>query len=588
MKKASAPRLVPHPDRLGSYFRLEAGPLALVTVSGLVYNLGLAAGPYFEGQLVQRLLEVMRGEKTLRDMAVLALTYLGVTAVVQAARCAKRFWVRRFANDTARSMRLMLYNSLVHKSRAELLDAGAGDAMTKAVADVDACAEGMRKFTTELFDTGVALAGYLALLFSYDARLALIACAFTPAAYLAAGALKGPVTRRGAAYKESAARLGTATLDRVSNAATYRVTGQEAARDADYSARLADYEKRAAASNFLEGAMQPLYSVIAACGVVPILILGARNVLGTGWRAWDIAAFTAFLSCFTKMAVKASHAAKLFNSVQKAQVSWRRVRPLMRDYIAPDEKTALDLSAPGTLEVRGLGFSYPGGPQALRDVTFTARPGEIVGVTGPVACGKSTLGKVFLCETPYAGSVKLGGAELSSLTDYERSRLVSYMGHAPELLSGTVAENVLLGREGAAEPYLRAAALADETAAMPDGENTFAGSGGARLSGGQQARLALARALASRAALLVLDDPFSAVDKKTEAEILQNLRALEKDRIVLLISHRLDLFPSLDRVIWMKDGTARVSDHASLLRDCPEYAALFAAQTEGGDLDEAE
>ena len=75
--------------------------------------------------------------------------------------------------------------------------------------------------------------------------------------------------------------------------------------------------------------MQPLYNIIATGGAVLILYFGAKNVLGTGWSAWNIAAFTTFFSCFTKMALKASHAAKLFNAVQKAQVSWARIRPYM-------------------------------------------------------------------------------------------------------------------------------------------------------------------------------------------------------------------------------------------------------------------
>jgi ATP-binding cassette subfamily B protein len=572
---------VEHPEQLRSYFKMEWAPLTLVTVSGLLYNAGLTAGPYFEGQMAQRLFDILKGARAPASMAPLAGMYLLTILVVQAMRSVKRFYVRRFANDTARAMRRMLYNSLVHKSRAQLRRESVGAVMTRAVSDVDACAEGMRKFTTEVFDTGVALAAYLTMLFVYDWRLALLSCMFTPAAYLIASHLKTTVTRYGAAYKKSAGELSDATLDRVAGALTYRVYGREPDRDRAYEARLSDYERKAAAANLWENTMQPIYNFISLAGVVPLIWLGAKNVLGTGWKTWDIAAFTTFLACFIKLAAKSSSAAKLFNAVQRAQVSWSRIRPFMQPYEEPDTATELDFAHPGTLRVSHLSFAYPGGPEILRDVSFAVRPGEIAGVTGPVASGKSTLGRVFLCESPYRGNVRIGERELSSLSEYERSRLVSYLGHQPELMSDTLAENIRLGKSGDIAPYLRAACLEREAAEMPDGADTFAGSGGIRLSGGQQARTALCRTLYNAGAVLVLDDPFSAVDRGTARELLQNLRELSKDRAVLLISHRLELFPLLDQVLWMENGSCTASTHGELLEKNPAYARLFRAQ-EGG------
>jgi ATP-binding cassette subfamily B multidrug efflux pump len=580
-------RYVPQPGRIRSYFRLELGPLAVVTVSGVLYNVGMVAGPYFEGQLAQCLFDIIRGEKAFSAMAQLAGLYLAVILFVQAMRAVKRFGVRRFANDTSRNMRRTLYNSLVHKSRAELEEESLGSVMTKAVADVDACVEGMRKFTTEVFDTGVVLAAYLVMLFSYDWRLALISCAFTPFAYLIAGRLKGRVARSSAAYKKSAGRLNGATMDRVANAVTYRICGCEENRDAAYEARLTDYEHRAVAANLWENTMQPFYNTISMCGAVLVLYLGARNVAGTGWTLWNIASFTTFLSCFTKMAVKSSHAAKLFNAVQKAQVSWARIRPLMRESVGP-EPALPPVGDPGVLAFSGVSVDRPDGTPLLRDITFSARPGQVIGITGPVACGKSTLGRVLIGEVPYRGSIRLGDRELRVLDAGARAARISYMGHAPELMSDTLAENIRLGVPGDITPVLRAVRLADEAAAMPQGADTPVGSGGVRLSGGQQARAALARTLYHARGILVLDDPFSAVDRGTEQEILAQLRVLAADRIVLLISHRLYRFPEFDGVLFLSGGRGVFSTHDRLLRDCPEYAALYREQAvKGGDVHDA-
>ena len=569
-----------HPDRVASYFRQELGALLIVTVTGIFYNVGLAAGPLLEGQLAQCLLDILRGQSPWTAMLWMAALYVAVTVFVQGMRYLKRFYVRRFANNVNRSMKHVLYNTLVHKSRPELEQESVGGMMTRAIADVDTCAEGMRKFTTEVFDTGVAMAAYLALLLYYDWRLALLTCLFPPVAFFCAERMKKSVSRCAAAYKESAGRLNGATLDRVSGAVTYRVFGLEENRDRAYETRLADYEKKAVTANLWENAMPPLYRIISMLGAVPILYLGARNVAGTGWTAWDIAAFTAFLSCYTKLATKTSKAAKLFNSVQKARVSWQRIKPLLRP---PLEEPALPAAAPAELAVSGLSFAYPGGPRLFSDVSFSARPGEIIGITGPVACGKSSLGKAFLCETPYGGSIRFGGRELSGLTPAERGTVVGYLGHQPELLSASMADNILLGDAGDPGPWLRAVCLDRETAAMPGGTDTLVGDAGVRLSGGQQARLALARTLCHRRPLLILDDPFSAVDRETEGQIMDRLRHLASDSIILILSHRLDLFPSMDQVLWMDGGHVTAGTHTSLMNTCPDYAGLYLAQAAGGD-----
>ena len=124
------------PDQIGSYFVTEWKPLLAVTVSGLIYNIGLLAGPWFEGRLAQCLLDVFTGKKFFTDMLLLVCAYVAVIGFVQGARYIKRFYVRRFANDINRSMKQVLYGNLVHKSVGELEKEGAGSLLTKAVSDV--------------------------------------------------------------------------------------------------------------------------------------------------------------------------------------------------------------------------------------------------------------------------------------------------------------------------------------------------------------------------------------------------------------------------------------------------------------------
>ena len=563
------------PDRIGTYFRVEWRPLAFVTISGLVYNIGLLATPWFEGRLTQCLADILGGSETAAQMAMLVLAYILVTLLVQAARFIKRFYVRRFANNINRRMKGILYANLVRQSRAALEKEGAGELMTKAISDVDDCVEGMRKFTTEVFDTGVALAGYAVMLLVYDWRLAILSLLFTPFSYVCAAWMKKPVQRAGAAYKKAAGALGGATLDRAQNAVTYRIYGCEDARVEKYEDALNRYEKTAVRNNVWQSALPPLYLAASEAGVLFILWFGAKNVLGTGWRAWDIAAFTTFLSCFTKLVVKSSKVAKLFNSVQKAEVSWKRIKPLMKN---PEQLDALNVPAAEDVTLKDLSFAY-GEEPVFTGLNLTAHPGEIIGVTGPVACGKSTFGRVFLCEAPYGGSARFGGKEFSALTPRKLSATVGYLGHDPELSADTVRNNVLCGSEQDAMPYLAAAALKDEVNAMENGLETVIGPSGARLSGGQAQRLALARTLAHPRPVLVLDDPFSALDRSTEDTVFADLQAYAKDKVVFLISHRLYHFPRMQKIIFMDGGKTTVGTHEELMASAPVYRQLYESQT---------
>ena len=567
------------PNKISSYFRVEWLTLLFVTISGLLYNVGLIATPYLEGQLAQCLADILGGNKVFADMAALVVFYIVVIFIVQAARFIKRFYVRRFANDVHRRMKGVLYANLIRKSRAEQIKEGVGEMMTKAGSDEDDCVEGMRKVTTEIFDTGITLIGYAVMLFAYDPRLALLSLIFTPFSYFCAAIMKKPVQRAGAAYKKAAGVLSADTLDRAENAVTYRVYGCEKAREGRYEESLSGYEKAAVKSNVWQTALPPLYLAIASAGVIFILWFGSKNVLGTGWSVWDIAAFTTFVSCFTKLTVKSSKIAKLFNSVQKADVSWKRIKPLMN---SPESLEPLRVIKPERVSINNLSFAYGDGNPVFSGLSIVASPGEIVGVTGPVACGKSTFGRTFLCESEYGGSIKFGEKELSRLSPREIAAIVGYLGHDPELFADTAKNNVLCGSDGDLYSYLEATALKDEVLSMENGADTLIGSGGIRLSGGQAQRLALSRTLAHPRPIMVLDDPFSALDRNTENVVFDNLREHAKDKVVFLISHRLYRFPDTGKVIYMDDGKTVDGTHEELMKSVPAYERLYYSQSEGG------
>ena len=574
------------PGSVSYYFYHEKKFLLIVTLSGILYNIGMIAGPWFDGQLAQYLYDIFGGTRTAADMYALCLGYALVIVGVQGSRYVKRLYVRKFANNISLAMKDRIYQHLVQTPKRDMEQADTGALMTKVISDIDTCVEGMRKFTTEIFDTGVVMMTYIVMLLCYDWRLTLCVLVFPPIAYALANSLRRLVATTAARSKESSGALSGMTLDRISNALTYRVYGEEAVQDRRYETYLADYEKKMILANLWENTLQPIYKVIAMIGTVLVIWFGGYNVQGTGWENWDIAAFSTYLACFIKLATKSSHAAKLFNAIQKAQVSWQRIQPHLQ--AAAELRQPVPPAAPAELTVRHLSFTYPGSANPIfRDLSFSAKPGTLIGVTGPVACGKSTLGQAFLCENPHGGQIFFGAKELGN-GHTAPDGIVGYCGHDAELFAATVEENIRLGLPGDIGTVLKMVCMDQDCATFPAGTQTPIGEGGQRLSGGQQARIALARTLFHPRPLLILDDPFAAVDMATEQMIFDNLRRLGSDRIIILLSHRLSLFPKLDQVIWLNgDGTGVVSTHEGLYASCPTYRDLYDLQhAQGGAIHE--
>lgn len=563
------------PDKVISYFKLEWLNLLIVTISGLIYNIGLLAGPYFEGQMVGCLIDILNKKAMFSTMATLVFTYVLAIGIVQVSRYIKRFYVRRFANNINKRMKNVLYANLVRKQRRELEEEGAGTIMTKAILDVDDCVEGMRKFTTEIFDTGIALLAYAGMLLYYDWKVAIMAMVFPPVSYFIAEKMKAIIQKNGAAYKKQSGLLSEATLDRATNAITYRVYGREENRRQAYETNLQSYEASAIKANIYNAIMPPVYRIISMIGVVFILYFGMKNILGSGSSIWTIATLTTFLSCFAKLAKKSSSAAKLFNAVHKAEVSWSRIKPYLQNV---EEIEIPTIEKKGSLRMEHAGFIYPNGKEVFHDFSLTCKAGEVIGITGPVASGKSTLGKMFLKEYPYLGSITYNNKELNDYSSSEINSIFGYLGHDVELLNDTIASNIAMGSDVDVDELLEIVCLKEEVNEFEQGKDTIIGNGGIRLSGGQGQRLALARTIAEEKPVYILDDPFSALDQLTERNVFHNLLQKRPNAIFFILSHRLYLFPSMNQIVFMNDGVVQTSTHEELMKTNEAYKTMFLEQ----------
>lgn len=538
------------------YFKKEWKSLTIVTITGLIYNFGLILGPYFEGRLTQSIYDYFQQSITFQTIVKIVLLYLFSISIVQISRFYKRNYVRIFANNTNKRFKQTIYQNILYAPQSQIKQEQTGALLTKAVIDADDCSEGIRKFTTELFDTCIALIAYLCMLFHYDVKITLLCIVCIPLSYLLAEKMKTLVQTTSEKQKKITASLNETTLDLTSHAMMYRIYGCEENRMHSYENILQAYESASIKANIPFMAFPPLYFVITLLGLFPILYFGCHYVIqGT----WNIAIFTTYVSCFLKLATKSSKSAKLFNSVHKAQISWKRLSP----YLLNPDTSMPSSSTITSLTVQDLSFHYPNANDLFKHISFTLQKGEILGVCGKVASGKSTFGKLFLHEMPYEGFISI------------KKQNVTYLGHDLQLLNDTIEHNITLGKDIDILPYLKLVCIDQEVEQMEQGIHTKLGNGGIRLSKGQAQRIALARTLVHASSLLILDDPFSALDIKTEQQVFHNIQSYCKDKMIILISHRLSIFKYATKVLLIEDTHATLSTHDALCQTSSTYKTLL-------------
>jgi thiol reductant ABC exporter CydD subunit len=244
-----------------------------------------------------------------------------------------------------------------------------------------------------------------------------------------------------------------------------------------------------------------------------------------------------------------------YHASAEGMAAAERVFAVLETPLAPTG-TRTDVPDPAVcdLTIEGLCVTYPGRFEpALADVSLTVTAGETLALIGPSGCGKSTVLSALLgLIDPDAGSIRVGGVELSELDpEAWRSRL-GWVPQRPHLFDASIADNVRVGRRESSDEEVRAAisdaGLADVVANLPAGLDTILGDRGAGLSAGERQRLALARAFLRDAPLLLLDEPTAGLDGHTEQEIVQAIRRLARGRTVVLVAHRPALVAMADRV----------------------------------------
>ncbi|WP_030489000.1 ABC transporter ATP-binding protein [Micromonospora chokoriensis] len=442
--------------------------------------------------------------------------------------------------------------------------------------------------------TLVMLVGAIVSLFATDWALALVGLAVFPALF----ALNVVYSRRMAPRQARAQRLRAEVSgiahESFDGALVVKTMGREAQETARFAGRAGELRDSLIAVGRLRGVFDPLLETLPSLGTLAVLVVGAFRLRQGAISVTELVS-VAFL--FTVLAFPVRAIGWVLAELPRSVAGWDRVRRVLdATGEMPYGQRVLDSasSGPATLTFSDVHYSYPPaeahppGAQVLGEVGFTVPSGRTVALVGPTGAGKSTIASLAVrLVDPDSGAVCLDGVDVRELTSASLAGTVALVAQVPFIFDDTVRANIALDRPGVDDEVVWAALRLAEAdgfvAALPDGLDTMVGERGTSLSGGQRQRLTLARALAGRPRLLVLDDATSAVDPRVEAAILAGLRSSTAEAgvpaaSILVVAYRRATIALADEVIYVEQGrvVAR-GTHSELLATVPGYVDLVTA-----------
>ncbi|HSE94205.1 MAG TPA: ABC transporter ATP-binding protein [Methylomirabilota bacterium] len=529
---------------------------------------------------VQRAVEALETDAAGAPVGSYVTLILALAVASGLARLGSRFSIIGAAQRVEYDVRNDLYASLLRYPPAFYATSSIGDLMSRSTSDVSAVRSLVGFGVVSFISTAFAFVGAVGAMLTVDPRLTVWALAPLSVLVVVARRANATVHERTRAAQDQLGVLSSRVQEHLSGIAVVRAYTLEPRAEEEFDRANADYLTKSLALQRTLSQFAPLSGLITGLGALIVLWLGGREVIAGRLTLGALVAFNGYLAYLAWPTLALGYTLSM---VRRGATSMERIREVVAAAPPPDPP-GLALASPPAVSFQHLTFAYPGRPAALTDVSFAVAPGEMVAVVGPTGGGKSTLGLLVarLWDAP-PGTVLVDGREVSA---WSRPALRGGLGYVPQeafLFSRSIADNVTLRREDVTPDAARAAAavagVADEVERLPSGWDTVVGERGLTVSGGQRQRLALARALAGRPRLLVLDDVFASVDAVKEEEIIVALRAATAGLTVLLMTHRLRAARAADRIVVLAEGrVVETGTHDTLLTQGGAYAQLWRLQ----------
>jgi ATP-binding cassette subfamily B protein len=519
------------------------------------------------------------------------LGFLGIMAIalLLAVFSAVRFYFfSRFGERLAADLRGDVYARLMTLSPAYFSQLRTGEAVSRLTADITLIETFFGSTFSMAVRSTVTSLGALGLMFFASWKLTGLLVIGTPVLILPIMAIGRRVRKLSVNAQDriaDAASEATETLDAIDLVQAY---GMEKEREGRFRTAVEAAFQAALARIRTRAMLTAIVIALMFCGVAGVVWLGANSVIS---GEMTTGAFIQFVLLAMFGVGGFATVAEVFGDAMRASGAAERSMEILAqkpDIAAPPNPKPMPATVAGHVQLKSVSFSYPAaqGP-SLNDVTFEARPGELVALVGPSGAGKSTVFRMLLrFFDPQAGGVTLDGVDARETDPAEWRARFAYVPQEAPIFSGDAAGNVRFGRSGASEEDVRDALRKAEAFAFLESRGGLAAEVGAKgraLSGGERQRIAIARALVRGAPVMLLDEATSALDAANERLVQKALDQASRGRTTLVIAHRLATVRRANRIIVLDQGrVVEQGDHESLVRAGGLYAKLAEMQFTSG------
>lgn len=423
-------------------------------------------------------------------------------------------------------------------------------------------------------------------MFDISAKLTWYALSPLPLLSLSIFLVNNKVERRAEQIQESQSKLSTFVQEAFSGIRVLKSFNRESESIGRFDIETEHYRRQSLRLTKVQSLFFPLIMGLIGLSTILTVYAGSAEVINGNLTFGNIAEFIIYVNLLTWPVTSLGWTTSL---VQRAEVSQKRINEFLKTETTIISEKNLVSDIKGKVEFRNVSFVYPDtGIKALRGISFTIEPGESLAIIGTTGSGKSTVSN--LISRLY--DVREGEILIDDIpiTHYDLHSLRSQIGYVPQdvfLFSDTIFNNIGFGIKNPDESKVLQAArdadVYDNIMRFPQGFHTRVGERGITLSGGQKQRVSIARAIVREPKILMLDDALSAVDTKTENNILNSMKRIMEGRTTIIISHRVSSAKLANKIIVLIDGAiAEVGTHESLLMQDGLYKDLFEKQ---GQLD---
>ena len=494
-----------------------------------------------------------------------------------------RYWISSAARLANNDIRNHVFHRLQLLPMSFYGALSPGDLVVRLTDDVNTLRRLLVDSATELLKMVLSFAWVLALMAAIDVRLTLLALAVAPPIYLLSSRFRSRVEDLAKVSRVRESEVGAIVQENASSMAVVQAFSRE-----DQERRRFETETRASMVadirrlQLSRGFGRAVELLVAVATAVVIYYAGRRALVGQ-LEATDLVLFVPWLR---ELYSPLQRLAELLLDVSRQVVSGERVAEIldMQVGVRDADDAIVAPSFRGALEFDRVSFGYRAGVPALQEVSFEARPGQLVALVGSSGAGKSTVVNLLLrFFDPWQGTVRIDGQDIRRFTLESLRTQINAVLQDTLLLRRSVRDNIAFGRPEASFEEIvavaRAAQIHDFVSGLPEGYDTLLADRARDLSGGQRQRLALARALLRDAPILSLDEPVSAVDAITEARLDETLTQVTKGKTALVIAHRLATIRRADLILVLEAGRiVEQGTHDELMSASTRYRTLYETQ----------